>query len=93
MSFVLDRKADEASLDDAPMYRPVDPADVASTLTVRDHYWDTPTPIARGRWRFVTGTTGPPRLALDGGFEPGRMRGHLQGARRASRRHRPGRYS
>ena len=73
VSFVLDRKADEASLDDAPMYRPVDPADVASTLTVRDHYWNTPTPIARGRWRFVSGTTGPPRIAMGGGFEPGRM--------------------
>jgi hypothetical protein len=73
VSFVLDRKADETSLDDAPMYNPVDPADAASTLTVRDHYWDAPTPIARGRWKFVTGAAGPPRLALDGGFEPGRM--------------------
>ena len=73
VSFVLDRKADEASLDDAPMYSPVDPADGASTLTVRDHYWDAPTPITRGRWKFVNGAVGPPRLALDGGFEPGRM--------------------
>ena len=73
VSFVLDRKADEASLDDAPMYSPVDPADTASTLTVRDHYWNAPTSIARSRWKFVTGTAGPPRLALDGGFEPGRM--------------------
>src|SRR5262245_43396897 len=73
VSFVLDRKAGEASLDDAPMYSPVDPADAASTLTVRDHYWNPPTPIARGQWRFVTGADGPPRLSLDGGFEPGRM--------------------
>ena len=73
VSFVLDRKADEAALDDAPMYSPVDPADTASTLTVRDHYWNAPTSIARSRWKFVTGTAGPPRLALDGGFEPGRM--------------------
>jgi hypothetical protein len=73
VSFVLDRKADEASLDDAPMYSPVDPADGASTLTVRDHYWDAPTPIARGRWKLVNAAAGPPRLALDGGFEPGRM--------------------
>jgi hypothetical protein len=73
VSFVLDRKAVEASLDDAPMYSPVDPADGASTLTVRDHYWDAPTPIARSRWKFVNGPAGPPRLALDGGFEPGRM--------------------
>jgi hypothetical protein len=73
VSFVLDREADEASLEDAPMYSPVDPADAASTLTVRDHYWNAPTQIARGRWRFVTGAAGPARLALDGGFEPGRM--------------------
>jgi hypothetical protein len=73
VSFILDRKTDETSLDDSPMYSPVDPSDAASTLTVRDHYWNTPTPIARGRWRLVTGATGPPRLALDGGFEPGRM--------------------
>lgn len=71
--FILDRKAGEASLDDAPMYEPVDPLDAASTLTVRDHYWDTPTSISRARWRFVTGTTGPPRVGVDGGFEPGRM--------------------
>ncbi len=73
VNFILDRKAAEASLDDAPMYRPENPTDPASTLTVRDHYWDMPTPIARTRWRFVTDTTGPPRVALDGGFEPGRM--------------------
>ena len=71
--FILDRKAGEASLDDAPMYEPVDALDAASTLTVRDHYWDAPTQIARGRWRFVTGSTGTPRVVLDGGFEPGRM--------------------
>ena len=43
-------------------------ADAASTLTVRDHYWDRPTPVDRARWRFVNGASGPPRLALDGGF-------------------------
>jgi hypothetical protein len=42
-------------------------------LTVRDHYWDKPTPIARTKWDFVTGRPGAPRVALDGGFEPGRL--------------------
>jgi hypothetical protein len=42
-------------------------------LTVRDHYWEKPTPIARGKWRFVTGRPGAARVALDGGFEPGRL--------------------
>lgn len=73
VSFVLDRKTGEAPLEDAPMYSPVDPNDSASTLTVRDHYWDTPAPIARARWRFASGEASPPVLVLDGGFEPGRM--------------------
>jgi len=69
--FILDAKANEAELDDAPLYAPVNPADAASTMTVRDHYWDTPTPIARDRWRFVAGQQ-TPHVALDGGFEAGR---------------------
>src|SRR5262245_31629215 len=42
VSFVLDAKANETALDDAPMYQPVDPADASSLMTVRDHYWDAP---------------------------------------------------
>ena len=71
--FVLDAKASETSLDDAPLYEPVDPTDAASTMTVRDHYWDRPTPVARAQWRFVAGRGGAPRVALDGGFTPGRL--------------------
>ena len=69
--FILDAKATEAELDDAPLYPPVNPGDAASTMTVRDHYWDTPTPIARDKWRFVAGKA-TPYVALDGGFDPGR---------------------
>jgi hypothetical protein len=72
VGFVLDAKAGEAELEDAPLYQPTNPADPANTLTVRDHYWDTPQPIARAKWHFVTGQAGPARVALDGGFEPGR---------------------
>jgi len=71
--FILDSRQNEMELDDAPLYVPANPADAASVLTVRDHYWEKPTPIARGKWRFVTGRPGAPRVALDGGFEPGRL--------------------
>lgn len=73
VGFVPDARANYALLDDAPMYEPTDPTDAASTLTVRDHYWERPTPIARARWRFVAGQTGPRRVALDDWFEPGRL--------------------
>jgi alpha/beta hydrolase family protein len=73
VGFVPDARANEAVLDDAPMYEPTDPADAASTMTVRDHYWERPTPVARTKWRFVTGQAGPARVALDEGFEPGRL--------------------
>jgi alpha/beta hydrolase family protein len=71
--FIRDTRENETTLDDAPLYAPANPADSASILTVRDHYWDKPTSIARTKWHFVTDRTGPPRLALDGGFEPGRL--------------------
>ncbi len=73
VGFVLDAKAGETSLDDAPLYEPTDPADAASTMTVRDHYWDKSTPVARSKWRFVTRQAGAPRVTLEGGFEPGRL--------------------
>ena len=71
--FILDASANETALDDAPLYPPADPADPASALTVREHYWDAPTVIPRTKWRFVTARPGPPRIALDGGFEAGRL--------------------
>ena len=70
--FILDRPENEALLSDAPLYPPADPAERAATLTVRDRFPDAPTPIARDRWRFVP-AAGAPRVALDGGFAPGRL--------------------
>jgi hypothetical protein len=71
--FIRDSRQTETTLDDAPLYPPADPADPASVLTVRDHYWDRPTSISRTKWHFVTDRPGSPRVALDGGFEPGRL--------------------
>jgi hypothetical protein len=73
VSVVPDARASEAVLDDAPMYEPTDPADAASTMTVRNHYWERPTPVARTKWRFVAGQAGAARVTLDEGFEPGRL--------------------
>ena len=50
-------------------YRVLDPADAENVMTVRDERLDLPQVIPRTRWRFVDGET----VALDGGFEPGRI--------------------
>jgi hypothetical protein len=71
--FILDTRENETVLDDAPLYAPAIPTDASSVLTIREHYWDKPTTIARTKWRFVTDRPGPPRVALEGGFEPGRL--------------------
>jgi hypothetical protein len=88
LTFILNSKQTEASPGDLPAYAPANPDDPAHTLTVRDRFWDPPTPIARARWRLLPGE-GRPRIALDpsttgsgspraesggdGGFEPGRV--------------------
>jgi hypothetical protein len=75
----VNRRSPETFLVDEPggrppvRYPPVDPNDPASTLTVRDRQWDRATTIARDKWRFLTDANGLPKVALDGGFEPGRM--------------------
>jgi hypothetical protein len=56
---------------DLPIYAAASRLDPAATLTVRDRFWDEPTPIARERWSFVA--VDPPRIRLEGGFEPGRV--------------------
>ena len=73
LPFILDSRKNETALDDAFFYAPAQADDPASVLTVREHYWDKPTPISRVKWHFVTGRPGPPVVALDGGFEPGRL--------------------
>jgi feruloyl esterase len=72
VSFIVNERQNEAALTDAPLYPPADPSDGAALLTVRDSFLDVPTIVARDRWRFVS-STGAPRVALDGGFEPGRL--------------------
>jgi hypothetical protein len=69
--FIVNEPENEVALTDAPRYPPADPGDASSVLTVRTGFWDKATTIPRARWRFVPGE-GAPRLALDGGFEPGR---------------------
>jgi hypothetical protein len=50
-------------------YPAVDPAGKESALYVRDRALDAPRLLPRGSWRF----TDPATVALDGGFEPGRI--------------------
>jgi hypothetical protein len=50
-------------------YPAVDPAGTDSALWVRDHALDAPRLLPRTSWRFADETT----VALDGGFEPGRI--------------------
>jgi len=71
--FIVDSRQNEIELDDAPLYAPANPGDAASVLTVRDHYWDKPTSIARTKWHFLADRPGAPHVALEGGFEPGRL--------------------
>lgn len=74
---IVNARTLEAFLVDDPVrppvvYPPADPASAEDRLTVRDRFWDEPTVIARERWRFVSGDSTPPRIQLDGGFDPGR---------------------
>jgi hypothetical protein len=71
--FTVNERAGEATLNDVQAYAPARPADRASTLTVRDLFWDRPTPIDRAKWHFLTPQASAPKVALDGGFEPGRL--------------------
>jgi hypothetical protein len=72
ITFVVNERQTEAALSDLPAYQPVDAEDSANTLSVRDRFWDPPTPLASDRWRVVL-RDGRPRVALTGGFDPGRI--------------------
>jgi hypothetical protein len=72
ISFIPDDHRAEVAPADLPQYAPANADDPSATLTVRDRFWDRPTAIARAKWRLVV-TSGRPRVALDGGFEPGRV--------------------
>jgi hypothetical protein len=68
---LVDDRADHASLGDRghAAYPAIDPDGRDSRLYVRDHRLDPPQLLPRKRWRFVDSST----VALDGGFEPGRI--------------------
>ena len=74
---IVNARTPEAFLVDDPVrppvvYPPADPASAEDRLTVRDRFWDEPTVIAREWWRFVSADSTPPKIQLDGGFDPGR---------------------
>jgi hypothetical protein len=72
LTFIVNATQHEVSPGGLPEYPAADPGDPAHALTVRDRFWDTPVPVARERWRLLPGG-GRPRIALDTGFEPGRV--------------------
>ena len=71
-SFIVDEKQTEASPGDLPAYLPVDVNDRTASLTVRDRFWDAPSPLPRDKWRLSTQNSRV-RITLDAGFEPGRL--------------------
>jgi hypothetical protein len=68
---LVDERQDRAPLGDRghAAYAAVDPDGPDGRLYVRDHRLDPPRLLSRKSWRFVDPTT----VALDGGFEPGRI--------------------
>ncbi|HEV3056978.1 MAG TPA: alpha/beta hydrolase domain-containing protein [Vicinamibacterales bacterium] len=70
-NFILNERSQTASLADRnhQAYPVLDPASAENVMTVRDEPVAKGQLIPRSRWRFVDGVT----VALDGGFEPGRI--------------------
>ena len=70
-NFILTERADTASVADRnhKAYPVLDPDSADNVMTVRDDPIAKGQVIPRSRWRFVDGGT----VALDGGFEPGRI--------------------
>jgi len=68
---VLDKRADTAPLADRGhrAYAVENPAASEHFMTVRSRPLDPPQRIPRDKWRFVDGSS----VALEGGFEPGRI--------------------
>jgi hypothetical protein len=66
-----DERRDRAPLGDRGhvTYPAIDPSGPDSRLFVRDHRLDPPRLVPRKTWRFVD----PTMVALDGGFDPGRI--------------------
>lgn len=75
-NFILNERAQTASLADRNhlAYQVLDAASPENVMTVRDDPTARGQVIPRSRWRFVGGAGGPGgTVALDGGFEPGRI--------------------
>lgn len=70
ISFIVDDRRDEVRPADLPRYLPA--AAPAATLTVRDLFWQKPTPVAPEKVT-VRAVNGRPMVALQGGFDPGRV--------------------
>src|SRR5437016_1255389 len=70
-NFILNERANTAPLADRnhKAYPVLDPNAAENVMTVRDEPTAKGQMIPRSRWRFVDGGT----VALDGGFEPGRI--------------------
>ena len=70
-NFILNERANTASVADRAhkAYPVLDPDSAEHVMTVRDDPTAKGQVIPRSRWRFVDGGT----VALDGGFEPGRV--------------------
>jgi len=70
-NFILNERANTAPVADRDhkAYPPLDPNSAENVMTVRDEPTARGQLIPRSRWRFVDGGT----VALDGGFEPGRI--------------------
>jgi hypothetical protein len=70
-NFILNERAKEASVADRNhlAYAALEPNSADNVMTVRDDPTAKGQVIPRTRWRFVDGGT----VALDGGFEPGRI--------------------
>jgi len=70
-NFILNERSNTAPVADRNhlAYAPLDPASADYVMTVRDDPTARGSVIPRSRWRFVDAGT----VALDGGFEPGRI--------------------
>src|SRR5580765_7578764 len=70
-NFILNERADTAPLADRNhnAYPVLDPKSAENVMTVRDDPVAKGQVVPRGRWHFVDSDT----VALDGGFEPGRI--------------------
>ena len=82
-NFILNERSETASVADRDhlAYPVLDPNSAENVMTVRDDPVAKGQIIPRSKWRFVDGGT----VALDGGFEPGRIYDVVYRTRRSAR--------